>query len=132
MKLDIQPGYYDSSSQAWTLDRTHVYMMRTETGELATATPVIYGHDIPAVFMGLSGMAPDEIIIITQDDGRQLYFQYLGDKIVAPTDTEWLHQTTPDTVYLMTCTGSRFENRRIMQLHFVGASAPAGQPTEER
>lgn len=132
IQLDIMPGYYSATSQSWTLDRTHAFLMETRTGALATATPVVYGHNIPAVFAKLDGIAPHEVVVITQADGRQLYFEYQSERVVAPMDSAWLHEPVRNGLYVTTCTGAWFQSRRVILFQFVGATPPAGQPTEGR
>ena len=112
--LDVLHGTYNAD-HSWTLDRQHAFTM----GDNA-ATPIIYGHNIPAVFRSLDGVAHDEPLVITDVRGQQYLFAYVGDITVAPTDTSILDRHLPNTVLLMTCTGSRFEQRRILQFRYIG------------
>jgi sortase (surface protein transpeptidase) len=116
--LPIMPGHYNATTQKWTLNRHDVFLMQP-TGA-ATATPIMYGHDIPGVFIGLGGVAPEEILEITFKDGRVYQFTYQHDVIVAPTDTTVLDKKVPRSVFLMTCTGAHFEVRRVLQFTFIG------------
>lgn len=119
IELSVLPGYYNQAGKTWTLDREHAYIMQPIDG-YAPASPVIYGHDIPAVFEKLHGVAKDEVLHIATTDGRLLLFRFTSDKVVAPHDSSVLTDYTANTVYLMTCTGPTFDQRRIFQFTYVG------------
>jgi len=114
INLDIKQGAYNLSNHTWLLDRTHAFVMPD------TKTPIIYGHDIPAVFMHLQGVAANELLYIQQADGTTYVLRYVGDVVVKPTDTSVLSTYAPRSVLLMTCTGSHFENRRVLRFELVG------------
>jgi sortase (surface protein transpeptidase) len=130
ISLDIQPGTYDANSKTWTLDRSHAFVMQQwqQDGHTFPATPVIYGHDIPAVFMHLNGVAFDELLTITEANGKTYTLKYVGDAKVQPHDDSVLRTVIPDTVLLMTCTGTHFEERRILQFTVVGSEQTAYAP----
>lgn len=126
--LDVVPGEYIAKSKTWTLDRTHAFIMQpitTEQGNVLPATPVIYGHNIPAVFTKLDGVTADELLEITQADGKTYTFKYVDDIRVAPDDNSVLQRAMPNTILLMTCTGPRFEERRVLRFELVGADKAA-------
>lgn len=123
INLAIKPGTYNAQAQTWSLDRTNAFVMQpvtNQSGAVVPATPVIYGHDIPAVFMHLDGIAADEILNITQSNGTTYTFRYSGDVVVKPHDITPLQTKYQNSVLLMTCTGSHFQERRIMRFELVG------------
>lgn len=123
INLAIKPGTYNAQAQTWSLDRTNAFMMQPVTdraGNVMPVTPVIYGHDIPAVFMHLDGIAADEILNITQSNGTTYTLRYVGDVVVKPHDTTPLQTKYQNSVLLMTCTGSHFQERRVMRFELVG------------
>ncbi len=120
VSLQVQPGVYSAASQTWTLDSEHAFYMQSAQG-ITGHTPIIYGHNIPAVFRKLDGVAQDELLKITTQDGRQLLFKYVGDRTVQPNESAALRADIPNSVLLMTCTGSHFQKRRILQFEYLGS-----------
>lgn len=118
--LGVKTGVYVADSQSWTIDRTHAFFMQGSGEVSAPKTPIIYGHDIPAVFMSLSGVAPQEMLRITNDAGVTLLFAYRGDTTVDPYDASVRETVQPNTVFLMTCSGAHFEHRRILAFSYMG------------
>ncbi|MGF7229537.1 MAG: sortase domain-containing protein [Candidatus Saccharibacteria bacterium] len=112
--LQIDQGVYYPKTQTWLLDRTHAFIMP------GTTMPIIYGHDIPSVFEHLNGVAANEILTVTQKDGTTYVLKYVGDVAVAPQDTRVLNAKIPNSILLMTCTGTHFEKRRVLQFTLVG------------
>lgn len=117
--LDILPGAYNSRTQSWTLDRSHAFYMQP-IKDFTPGTPVIYAHSIPGVFRGLNGAAQDELLTVRMQDGRELWFRYSGDTAVDPTNSAVLRRKVDNAIFIMTCTGSHFEQRRVMQFDYIG------------
>jgi len=117
--LDILAGTYNKRTQAWTLDRSHAFYMQP-TKNFSPGTPVIYAHSIPGVFRGLNGAAQDELLKVQTQDGRELWFRYSGDTAVNPTDSAALLRKVDNAIFIMTCAGGHFEQRRIMQFDYIG------------
>lgn len=130
INLDIKPGVYNAQSKTWTLDRTNAFAMTPwqQGGQTFPATPVIYGHDIPAVFMHLNGVATDELLMVTQANGKTYTLKYVGDVKVRPHDDSVLRTYQANTILLMTCTGTHFEERRILRFTVVGTEQAAFAP----
>lgn len=122
ISLDVKPGTYIQTSQDWRLDRTHAFYILPGTSPLSrTAAPLIYGHDIPAVFLKLHGMAIDEVLFVQNKAGKTLMFRYIGDNVVKPEQGVKLNAANDGkTLNLLTCTGQHFTERWIMHFHFVG------------
>lgn len=123
LQLAVKPGYYDAARKTWTLNRSDAFWMQPPLPDMTLPTPVIYGHNIPDVFRPLEGVARDEPLWITLQDGRRLLFSYVGDRAVAPTDDTPLRADTPNSILLMTCTGAHFQERRVMHFAYVGERA---------
>lgn len=125
VNLDVETGIYDTPAQTWAIDHTHAFLMQAPKGEIAT--PIIYGHDIPKVFANLAGAASDELLYVTNTEGQTLLFRYSGDQTLNPADSSILTTYFPDTVFLMTCSGSQYQYRRALQFTYVGMenSTPA-------
>lgn len=124
INLKVKPGHYDSKNQSWTLDRQHAFNM-VKPGGQQTATPIIYGHDIPGVFLALDGVVAHEILEVTRSDGSVYSFAFADDVKVPPHDTTVLDQEYPRSILLITCTGRHFEERRILRFTFIGQTQPS-------
>ncbi len=126
LKFNIAPGYYNSEALGWTLDTSHLFMMEMPSGQPAAAIPVIYG--VASAAHPLTGMALHEIIVITLADGRELYFENGGSHSETVDTAMYAARGSTRTAFLAVCDGPHFEQSRITQLQYLGASAPAGQP----
>jgi len=129
ISLPIAPGLYNATARTWTLDSTHAFYMQSPQG-ITGNTPIIYGHNIPAVFHKLDGVAEDEVLTITTQDGRKLIFKYVGDRVVQPNDSAAMRADIPNSVLLMTCTGSNFQKRRILHFEYLGSQQISGLQQE--
>ncbi|HJP96670.1 MAG TPA: sortase [Candidatus Saccharimonadales bacterium] len=128
ISLVIKQGVYNKSTQSWPLDRTSTFVMQpwqNQDGIQLPMTPVIYGHDIPAVFMHLNGVAPNELLIITQQNGTKYTLRYINDVVVSPYNNSVFAVRYPKSVLLMTCTGAHFESRRVLRFELVGQGSGA-------
>lgn len=120
IKLGILSGEYNAGNSSWRIDTAHAFYMAPDAiGAGLPATPMIYGHELPAIFAKLRGVAKDELMVIKNTDGRQLYFRFKSDKIVSPTDDSVLRDRIADSILLLTCNGVASENRRVLQFDFV-------------
>jgi len=124
--LAIQPGAYDSASQMWRLDRQHAFYIAPGTSPLrSSAVPLIYGHDIAGVFINLNGIAPGEVMTISNDKGQLLTFRYIQSYVVDPNEGNVLNTIPNDrnSVDVLTCTGPWFTQRHIMRFEFESGTA---------
>lgn len=124
--LPVKSGVYNKTTKTWPLDRTSAWVMQPwqgQSGLQLPLTPVIYGHDIPSVFMHLGGVAPNELLTITQQDGTSYTLRYVNDVVVSPYDNSVFAVRYPNSVLLMTCTGTHFESRRVLRFELVGKGA---------
>lgn len=125
INMPVAKGTYHPSTQTWTIDSKHAFYLVPPDG--ATATPIIYGHDNPKVFMALGGVAPNEVLYITNTFGKALLFRYVSDITLDPTDIGILTAYYPKSVLLLTCSGIHFEHRRVMRFEYVVTSDASQQ-----
>lgn len=128
--LAVLPGYYSQKTATWTLDRQSAFIMQTPAEYASLSTPIIYGHNIPAVFQKLDGVALNEELRVITEDGRELLFRYIGDRVVLPNDNAVLRDTIPNSVLLMTCTGAQFQHRRVLQFEYLGSKQLSMERTQ--
>lgn len=108
----VRAGEYDAAHQVWTLDQTHVFLMK------GSATPILYGHGTNEVFGRLAGAAKGEIVRITTQSGKSYIFTYTHDKMVHYDDTRVLSEKRVGEIILMTCIND--QDRRLLYFTFVG------------
>jgi len=106
--VDIKPGTYDSRARTWTLDNHNVFMME------GSRTPLIYGHNKTGIFKNLSNITRGDILHITDRNGYDSTFSYITAFNVSPSESNFLNDSHPNTLLLMTCTGPKFEARSIL------------------
>ncbi len=114
LEKEIKQGFYDKNSGRWTLDKQNAFWMNS------SKTPLVYGHNIESVFKPLGGVAEDEILIVETGGGKTYLFKYVSDETVEPSAYAATQRFLPNTFLIMTCSGKRYENRRILHFLFVG------------
>ncbi|HYG83861.1 MAG TPA: sortase [Verrucomicrobiae bacterium] len=117
--VNLQKANY-SPQTAWSLDDSHAFYT------LETATPLFYGHATEKVFLKLTGVAENELLYITNNKQQRLIFRFISDRVVAPTNTKILNEKKYRTIFLLTCTGPDFSQRRVLEFQFVGLEEPSG------
>ncbi len=113
LEKEVKQGFYDTNSGKWTLDKKNAFWMNS------AKTPLVYGHNIESVFKPLSGVAENEVLIIETGEGKTYLFKYVNDEIVEPSAYAATQRFLPNTFLVMTCSGKRYENRRILHFSFV-------------
>lgn len=108
----VRLGEYDADRRAWTLDQSHVFLMR------GSATPILYGHGTNEVFGRLAGAAKGEIARVVTQSGKIYIFKYTHDKMVRYDDTQVLSEKRTGEIILMTCIND--QDRRLLYFTFVG------------
>lgn len=122
LRVNVLPGAYYPASQTWRLDPGHAFYMPVASAASGLPlTPLFYGHEIPAVFAPLNGVATGDLLQIGTSDGRTMTFRYASSRIISPTDDSVLTAQLPNTIQLMTCNGDFSQNRRVLQFAYIGA-----------
>lgn len=116
-ELSIKEGYYDPTTQQWTLDDSHVFYMQ------GSATPIFYGHNQNRLLDKLDELHPGDRLLIKNDEGATLQFTYMSAKTVAPDDTWLLNEKHNNTVMVLSCTGFFLESRQVFYFEYVGVSS---------
>jgi LPXTG-site transpeptidase (sortase) family protein len=125
INLPVAPGYYNVSTQKWTLDNHHVFTdnytnTNPTVSEKQSKTTVIYGHDTPGVLVKTSELTHGDILTIDTQNGYQFRYYYDKSKVVPPNDTSVLREKNKgDSVILLTCTGAWYQSRRAMYFHLI-------------
>ena len=120
IKLPVAAGYYNLSSQKWTLDSKHVFTDNYTNRDplIGTSQPnvtLFYGHDIPGILVNTSQITYGDILTINTTNGYRFKYFYTRSKVVAPTDASILTEKNKgEPVVLVTCTGTWYQSRRAM------------------
>lgn len=136
INLPVAPGYYNQITHKWTLDGRHVFTDNyTNPNPIISAhqekTMFIYGHDIPGVLVGTSGLVHGDILTIDTQNGYQFRYYYEKSRVLNPTDTSVLNEeNTGDPVILATCTGAWYQFRHAMYFKLLSIRKLRSGPME--
>lgn len=119
---DIDPGYYNKTTQTWSLSLTDA--------EYATVTPepnngggntFIYGHNRWAVFYKLLKVQPGDEAVITTTNNHQFTYKLVSQRTTQPNDTSLFTYQGPPILTLQTCSGLWYQNRSLFVFDLVKA-----------
>jgi LPXTG-site transpeptidase (sortase) family protein len=122
ISIDIDPGYYNKTSQTWTLSLTKA--------EYATITPLpnngggntfIYGHNRWEVFYKLLKVQAGDQAIITTTNNHKFTYQMTSRRDTSPTDSSLFTYQGPPVLTLQTCSGFWYQNRSLFVFKLVQA-----------
>ena len=123
--LPAKKGSYNPAAQTWTLDKTHVFINTLtnpegQLGELENLpVPLLYGHNNASILAKTRDIKPGHTLTVVTDNGYVLEYRYLRDIVVAQEESWVLDYQGPEDLMLMTCTGVRYEVRRVMFFDLV-------------
>jgi LPXTG-site transpeptidase (sortase) family protein len=113
LSVDVEPGYYDDSQQAWTVSDTKAQFATTtsEPNEIGGNT-FIYGHNREGIFGSLhNAQIGDEAIVTTTD--KTYTYRLVSSKDVKPTDASLFNYKGKPILTLQTCSGAWDQYRRL-------------------
>lgn len=117
---DVIDGYYDTSTQEWTLtdDKVQYASMTSKINSISGQT-VLYGHNTSAVLEPVRYVEEGDELLVTTENGHVLVYEYTHDRFVYPTDASVMYES-PETpkVVLMTCEGWFSTTRRLLYFDF--------------
>ncbi len=123
ISVDVEPGYYNKSSQTWTLS--------LNKAEYATVTPpanngggntFIYGHNRWEVFYRLLKAQNGDEAIVTTTNHHTFVYKMVGRHDTNPHDDSLFHYQGPPILTLQTCSGLWYQNRSLFVFNLVKAS----------
>jgi LPXTG-site transpeptidase (sortase) family protein len=114
ISVDIDPGYYNKSSQQWTLSLTKAeYATITPLPNDANGNTFIYGHNRWDVFYKLLKVQAGDQAIVTTTNHHTFTYQMTGQRDTKPTDTSLFTYKGPPILTLQTCSGFWYQNRSL-------------------
>jgi LPXTG-site transpeptidase (sortase) family protein len=122
LRLPVIDGSYSPATQSWVLsaDKAH---FAAETTKLNTkgGMSLIYGHYNSKVFKATDDLKIGDLIEVKTDTNNVFTYKFVDSKVVTPTDTSLFDYSGKPRLSLLTCTGTWFENRRIMNFELIAA-----------
>ncbi len=123
ISVDIEPGYYNKSSQTWTLSLTKAeYATVTPRANNGGGNTFIYGHNRWAVFYKLLKVQPGDEAIVTTTNNHTFVYKLAGRHDTSPNDTSLFRYQGPPILTLQTCSGLWYQNRSLFVFNLVKAT----------
>lgn len=121
ISLNIKPGYYNKSSQTWTLSNTNAHFaMVSALANTQAGNTFVYGHNNKAVFSKLSQIKPGGKAIITTDNNHTFTYTFTGQRTTNPNDVSLFAYSGKPILTLQTCSGVFYQNRQLFTFNFTG------------
>lgn len=112
--LKVIPGYYDSSSDSWTLSGYNAqFAMMSTMPNNVSGQSFIYGHNNDNVFGALRHVTPSPgaSAFLYTTNGHIFEYAFVKADSVGPNDSSILAYNGPSELLIQTCTGSLNEWR---------------------
>ncbi|HET7060393.1 MAG TPA: sortase [Candidatus Saccharimonadales bacterium] len=123
ISVDVEPGYYNKSSQAWTLSTTKAeYATITPEANNGGGNTFIYGHNRWAVFYKLLQAQPGDEAIVTTSNHHTFIYKMVGRRDTNPHDDSLFRYQGPPILTMQTCSGLWYQNRSLFVFNLVKAS----------
>ncbi|MDB5160979.1 MAG: hypothetical protein JWO96_359 [Candidatus Saccharibacteria bacterium] len=117
--LPVDEGFYDASSNTWTLSGTHAqFAMISSLANNDSGNTFIYGHENRAVFVPLQAIKPGAEALLYTDNGHIFSYIYQTFTNLRPSDTSILSYKGPPILTVQTCSGNLFEWRQMFTFKF--------------
>lgn len=123
ISIDVEPGYYNKSSQTWTLSTTKAeYATVTPPANNGGGNTFIYGHNRWEVFYKLLRVQPGDEAIITTANHHTFVYKMTGRRDTNPHDDSLFRYQGSPILTLQTCSGLWYQNRSLFVFNLVKAS----------
>jgi len=117
---DVESGYYNKSSQVWSLSLTKAeYATVTPEPNNGNGNTFIYGHNRWAVFYKLLNAQPGDEAIVTTTNNHKFIYKMVSRRDTKPTDTSLFSYQGPPILTLQTCSGLWYQNRTLFVFNLV-------------
>jgi LPXTG-site transpeptidase (sortase) family protein len=114
ISVDVQPGYYNKSSQTWTLSLNKAqYATITPEANDGNGNTFIYGHNRPEVFFKLLKAQPGDEAIVTTTNHHKFVYKMTSRHDTKPSDDSLFRYQGPPILTLQTCSGFWYQNRSL-------------------
>jgi LPXTG-site transpeptidase (sortase) family protein len=116
MSLSVIPGYYDASSDSWTLTNDKVqFATPTALPNNAGGNTFLYGHARSNIFGVLPKIQAGAIAIVSTSNGHRFYYRLNSTRVVDPSNSApvFNYQGKP-ILTLQTCVGLLYQSRELL------------------
>lgn len=121
ISLEVKPGYYNATNQAWTLSNTYAhYAAVTTLANNRAGNTFIYGHNKDTVFKNLSGLKTGDTAIITTENNLTFIYTFTGQRTTNPSDVSLFSYVGKPILTLQTCSGIFSQNRQLFTFDLTG------------
>jgi LPXTG-site transpeptidase (sortase) family protein len=112
--LPVIDGYYNKTSQKWTLTNNKVqYAAVTPKPNNTQGNTFLYGHNRREVFKTLAKIQLGAEVVLTTDNGHTFVYTFKGALETTPNDDSlFRYQGTP-ILTIQTCSGAFYQNRQL-------------------
>jgi len=121
ISVSVDPGYYDTTTQTWTLSDTKAFFATISTPPNSTGgNTYIYGHNRGNIFNPVNTAELGTAAVITTSDKKSFTYTLSAVHDVSPEDSSWLvHYKGKPILTLQTCAGFWDQYRRLFIFDFV-------------
>lgn len=117
--LPVDPGYFDSATNSWTLSGYHAHFaMVTKLANNHDGNTFIYGHNNKYVFGHIKTIQPGQKALVYTDNNYVFTYTYLNTVGVGPDDTSVFDYSGPPILTIQTCSGNWNEVRQMYNFKF--------------
>jgi LPXTG-site transpeptidase (sortase) family protein len=114
VSLDIEPGYYDYTSNTWTLSQTKAnFATVTSVPNSVSGNTYIYGHNQSNIFANMANVNYGDIATVTNSVGTIFNYKLVDIKDVKPDDLSFLNYAGKPILTIQTCYGFWDQYRRL-------------------
>lgn len=114
VKLTVEPGAYNKSTDSWTLSGYNAHFATiTRPANDGGGNTFIYGHNNRHVFGPMKAIIPGAEARITTDVGNTFYYSLVSSRTVDPSDVSVFTYTGAPILTIQTCTGIWHERREL-------------------
>lgn len=119
IELPVDPGYFDSATNSWTLSgyRAH-YAMVTKLANNHDGNTFIYGHNNNYVFGHIKTIQKGQKALVYTDNNYLFTYSYSSTVGVGPDDTSVFDYSGPPILTIQTCSGNWNEIRQMYTFKF--------------
>lgn len=120
LEVNIEDGNYDQINKSWNVSNNNAqFISISDTPNPNTGNTVIYAHNTKNLFGQTTKLDTGDKVYLLTEYSNLLEYEYVGFKLVNPSDVSVLENSSKPKLTLITCSGIFNEKRRIMEFDFT-------------
>jgi sortase A len=121
--LPVQMGFYDPTTQTWTLDKSSAfYAVNSVPANDNNGATLIYAHAQNGLFVKLPDISQGATAQVYTDSGKIFSYTFASTRKVKPDDMSVFDNTGTPTLTLLTCSGVFDTYRTLVSFSFSGVA----------